>query len=287
MHSFFLAYRQKPSQEVSRQRAESNSTNNCVLGSVVAEQWGVVQGGERPVEFAAAKSAMGHSEAGAGVLGMVHAIQRLRSGQTKALTHLSNVNPHVVSILDAAKGCVSLPRQHGPGQTPDRLHIGISSFAFQVNAVPHIQKETFSACANKKHRSMSWLRLSQSLYFLLFEHLLQGTNAHLILREEQLQLQVEQSIKQQPWQRRRFWHSPAAHALLHRASASAATGIISAEGSLDRTAVAFLQDHKVRFEHSVGSPASSKAAAASLHMTIIPFVSHAEARCHADKLIHV
>ncbi len=52
------------------------------------------------------------------------------------------------------------------------------------------------------------------------------------------------------WQRRRFWHSPAPHALLHTASVSLAAGTVSAEGAVDRAAVAFLLDHKVTIETS-------------------------------------
>ena len=75
---------------------------------------------------------------------------------------------------------------------------------------------------------------------------LQGTNAHLILREEaDLNITVAGAAAAAAWQRRRFWHSPAPHALLHRAFVSAAGGTVSAEGTLDRAAVAFLLDHKV------------------------------------------
>lgn len=75
---------------------------------------------------------------------------------------------------------------------------------------------------------------------------MQGTNAHLILREEaHLHTALGEAAVAQAWQRRRFWHSPAAHAMLHRAFVSAAGGTVSAEGALDRAALAFLLDHKV------------------------------------------
>jgi acyl transferase domain-containing protein len=92
----------------------------------------VLQDARRPVSIAAAKAALGHPEAGAGAMGMLRTIARLGSGEAKALTHLRTVNPHVASILDSGKCAVSLPKQDGPGHTTGDLHMGISSFAFQV-----------------------------------------------------------------------------------------------------------------------------------------------------------
>lgn len=71
----------------------------------------------------------------------------------------------------------------------------------------------------------------------------------MILREEVLRHNAPGGGSLAPaWQRRRFWHSPAQHALLHRAVVSAASGTVSAEGALDRAAVAFLLDHNVSDE---------------------------------------
>ncbi len=92
----------------------------------------MLQGVRRPVSIAAAKSALGHAEAGAGATGMLRTIARLSGGAAKALTHLRTVNPHVASILDAGKCPVSLPKQDGPGHCTGDLCMGISSFAFQV-----------------------------------------------------------------------------------------------------------------------------------------------------------
>ena len=92
----------------------------------------LLQGSKQPVSIAAAKSALGHAEAGAGVMGVLRTVWRLCSGEAQALTHLRTVNPHVASILETSKCPVSLPRQSGPGQSFGDLHMGISSFAFQV-----------------------------------------------------------------------------------------------------------------------------------------------------------
>ena len=53
-----------------------------------------LQGGTLPVTFTAAKSALGHAEAGAGVLGMLHAAAGLSQHMSQPLTHLRALNPH-------------------------------------------------------------------------------------------------------------------------------------------------------------------------------------------------
>lgn len=92
----------------------------------------LLQGSRQPVSIAAAKSAVGHAEAGAGAMGMLRTVRRLCNREAQALTHLRAVNPHVASILETSKCPVSLPRQSGPGHSSGDLHMGISSFAFQV-----------------------------------------------------------------------------------------------------------------------------------------------------------
>ena len=92
-----------------------------------------LQGGTLPVTFTAAKSALGHAEAGAGVLGMLHAAAGLSQHMSQPLTHLRALNPHVISILEAGKCPASLPKQAAPGLSgAGDARIGISSFAFQV-----------------------------------------------------------------------------------------------------------------------------------------------------------
>lgn len=96
------------------------------------------QGSRLPREFASIKSRLGHAEAGAGVMGIVHVLQRLGQHQTSAVLHLRSVNPHVASTLDSHSGkCTALlPRQEGPGPcsifAEGEGHLGLSSFAFQV-----------------------------------------------------------------------------------------------------------------------------------------------------------
>lgn len=48
------------------------------------------------------------------------------------------------------------------------------------------------------------------------------------------------------WQRRRYWHMPDPHALLHRARASASAGLVQVHCSILRPALAILQQKQVR-----------------------------------------
>jgi hypothetical protein len=87
------------------------------------------------VEFAAIKSSLGHAEAGAGMMGILCTVQRLGQAASLALTHLRTVNAHVASIIAAQAGIcnVSMPKQAAPGQSRTNMHMGVSSFAFQVS----------------------------------------------------------------------------------------------------------------------------------------------------------
>lgn len=95
------------------------------------------------MEFAAIKSSLGHAEAGAGAMSILHTVLRLTQAATRSMTHLRTINTHVSSILAAQdKGCnVSLPKQAAPGQRHTDMLMGISSFAFQVRRLcPHHQR---------------------------------------------------------------------------------------------------------------------------------------------------
>jgi hypothetical protein len=52
-------------------------------------------------------------------------------------------------------------------------------------------------------------------------------------------------MPQQPWRRRRFWHCPAPHALLHSAAALPNEDCVRMHGHLDRPAAASLHDFRV------------------------------------------
>ncbi|KAK9803996.1 hypothetical protein WJX72_011444 [[Myrmecia] bisecta] len=167
----------------------------------------VLQGGSAPVELLATKSRLGHAEAGAGVMGMLHVVQRLGSQQTCAIMHLRTVNPHVASILGAAPKFASLaPKQYGPGVCcgADAVsNIGISSFAFQ------------------------------------------GTNAHAVLCNG-TSTAAPQLTPSRLWHHKRFWHSPACHPLLYRAMTAAGNASVRLQSPLQRPQLAFLVDNVVQ-----------------------------------------
>lgn len=57
------------------------------------------QGAQRTLELAAAKSRAGHAEAGAGLLGVAAALDRLQGAETAPLLHLRGLNPHLAGLL--------------------------------------------------------------------------------------------------------------------------------------------------------------------------------------------
>ena len=88
------------------------------------------------IEITSAKSSLGHSEAGAGALGILRMVAKLEAQSVAPLAHLRTLNPHVLSILLSSQGICEayLPRQVAPGNSRPR-YSGISSFAFQVRHV--------------------------------------------------------------------------------------------------------------------------------------------------------
>ena len=91
------------------------------------------------MEITAAKSRLGHAEAGAGALGLFQVVQRLEHLQAAPLTHLRSINPHLVALLASGPKKSSpmlLVREAGPGSGVGQdWHMGVSSFAFQVRGL--------------------------------------------------------------------------------------------------------------------------------------------------------
>lgn len=96
---------------------------------------------------AAGKSWIGHTEAAAGAMGIIHALLGLGNRSAQALMNLTAVNPYLESALRPQAGHTagwSLPRQAGGVPcsagtslgsklgSSSVLATGISSFAFQV-----------------------------------------------------------------------------------------------------------------------------------------------------------
>lgn len=108
---------------------------------------------QQPLVTAAGKSWIGHTEAAAGAMGIIHALSGLGNRSAQALMNLTAVNPYLETALrpqhhKGPTAAWSLPRQaaglpvgissqHSSALTSrlgssSALTTGISSFAFQV-----------------------------------------------------------------------------------------------------------------------------------------------------------
>ena len=128
-----------------------------------------------PLALSAAKIAHGHAEAGAGVVGCMHALSSLTHGHTSLMTNLRTVNPYVAETLRVAQ-MTCVPRQDTAmlgTLSAGAAACGISSFAFQ------------------------------------------GTNAHALLGacEEQEASHVMEAQRMN-WSKQSLWLAPRAHPLL-------------------------------------------------------------------------
>lgn len=87
-----------------------------------------------PLTLTAAKSAFGHGETTAGMVGIAQALQTLNARITPPILHLRTVNPYVTTQLDGFRKAhgLTVPRQAGGlGSYAERAATGISAFAFQ------------------------------------------------------------------------------------------------------------------------------------------------------------
>lgn len=96
-----------------------------------------MQGQQQVWQLSATKSRLGHAEAGAGVLGMLHVFLQLQQARVNPMTHLRTMNPHVASVLGSQKAgsLPTAPRQAGAlhaALMDEDCSMGVSSFAFQA-----------------------------------------------------------------------------------------------------------------------------------------------------------
>ena len=165
----------------------------------------------------ASKSWIGHSEPGAGVVGLTHAHLALARAVKLPVLHLGPMNPYVTALMERQPGSWSVPRQPAELGTlpaneasPD-MHavIGTSAFAFQ------------------------------------------GTNAHALLAAAPFaSARVGPMGASSAWQQQRYWVSPAVHSLLesfrpakgHKAVLACCLAGATAVGS---SGLSYLWDHQV------------------------------------------
>lgn len=119
---------------------EMGAAAAALLGGDAKAQGGQQLQRSQPLTAAASKSWIGHTEAAAGVMGLLHSHAGLGRRSLQALLHLSAPNPYMEAALrpQPAAGpgtCWNLPRQMAglpAAGTEGRLVTGVSSFAFQV-----------------------------------------------------------------------------------------------------------------------------------------------------------
>ncbi|WP_062207120.1 hybrid non-ribosomal peptide synthetase/type I polyketide synthase [Aureimonas sp. AU12] len=79
-----------------------------------------------PVLVGAVKAAIGHTEAAAGIAGLIKTVLAMQAGEIPAQPHLAALNPH---LRDAAQTLAAPVRERTPWP-PGRDHAGISAFGF-------------------------------------------------------------------------------------------------------------------------------------------------------------
>jgi acyl carrier protein len=172
-----------------------------------------------PRLLAAGKSWIGHSEAAAGVTGLLHAASALRAAAAQAVLHLAAPNPYLAAPLSGGGGGGwALPRQAAGlafgGATGEAVVRGVSSFAFQ------------------------------------------GTNAHALLRAPPPAAgtggggAAPAAAAAMPWRRAHTWAAPPARLLVAAALPFAAAGSaggprVALEVRLDGPGAAWLRDNRI------------------------------------------
>ena len=174
-------------------------------------------GGAPPLTLASDKSALGHTEPAAGLVGALAALRAAAAVAAQPVLHLRTPSPHLAASLPpGAAGRLSMPRQaRGASAGGGGAAVtGVSSFAFQ------------------------------------------GSNAHLLLAVQPASAAAAAAAgaaaqAAQTWRRRRAYVLPPAHALVHAALAlaGAAAGAGAARAvftaALGHPLLAFLSDHAV------------------------------------------
>ncbi|UPQ99391.1 polyketide synthase [Chloropicon primus] len=162
-----------------------------------------------PVHMSGVKSNMGHSEAAAGMAGMVQLAGNLMHKSASAISHLRHLNHHILSMLGSGSDknnslAVDLSRQSSSLACGDASVGGVSGFAFQ------------------------------------------GTNAHALLSHCSGSVGNIDTVSRPGlvmlWQRERCWYVCKLPKLLSRV-AFAQGGDISLEGMLNRVQHAFIWQH--------------------------------------------
>ena len=135
-----------------------------------------------PVTLMASKGFLGHTEPAAGVVSLIMAATAMQSCAHPPIMHLRTLNPHVATLMGAAPGAISLPRQHGAlAQAMAHSCIGVSSFAFQgTNANAVVEASATAQAAAAAVAPVTWNQQRQwvlPLAHCFIKHSLPGESA--------------------------------------------------------------------------------------------------------------
>ncbi|MCP4466157.1 MAG: hypothetical protein GY813_05330, partial [Halieaceae bacterium] len=108
-----------------------------------------------PLVWAAAKSAVGHAEPGAGLVGLLNAATMLSHRVGKQIMHLRSINPHVEGVLGLSK-LNAVPREMCSLTPSGESYVcgALSSFAFQGTNAHSTFNEVGSATLKWKSSSL-------------------------------------------------------------------------------------------------------------------------------------
>lgn len=196
-----------------------------------------------PVTLCAAKATLGHTETAAGAIGIFRATTRLQHAAHPELLHLRSLNPYVTSSLDAARSDAAKALAGRYLLDKGTAFVQHSSFAAarQPAAAP---SDTVGSGGCDKVPMQGASGISAFAF--------QGTNAHVLVAasascKETLVFRdsAAASSAAAPWQRRRFWYSPAPSRLLAGVAVEVGGSTAVFTLQLQAPSLAYLRDHQV------------------------------------------
>ena len=88
---------------------------------------------EQPVSLQACKSSLAHSEACAGIVGLLHTVLVASQQQAARLVHLRSLSTHCQATMETTRLAISADRMSRPLPTTALAACGVNSFAYQVH----------------------------------------------------------------------------------------------------------------------------------------------------------
>ena len=130
-----------------------------------------------PLVMSAAKSAVGHTEPGAGAVGLLQVVHDLRTTSVAPVMHLTSVNPHMIGVLTTPAYAFMKSATQLARDSATRVASGVSSFAFQGTNAHVIGEQVSSSTTTSRvvaADSSSYVWRMESLWIVLKPHHLVG-----------------------------------------------------------------------------------------------------------------